>query len=105
MKRKMKWLTLWVAVSLMALILSACGDATTAPSGSSPAASGSGATTAAANAGGAPVDLTIWLQPAVSESQPPPADWEGYKIIKDKLNINLKYSPLPGANPDAETKL
>jgi putative aldouronate transport system substrate-binding protein len=100
----MWWLTLWVAISLTSLILGACGDAasTSAP------ASGSGATTAAGNAqpaSGAPVDLTIWLQPAVSESQPPPADWEGYKIIRDKLNINLKYTALPGANTDADTKL
>lgn len=108
MRRRMQWLTLWVAITLVTLILSACGDATTASTGSSPAAGAGGATTAAGNAqqaGGAPVDLTLWFQPAVSESQPPPADWEGYKIIKDKLNINLKYNPLPGANPDAETKL
>lgn len=111
------WLTLLLAGSLL---LSACGDsptATTAPqtTAANTTAAGnattaaSGATTAAGNAttaavSGPPVELTMWIGPAVSEAQPPPADWEGYKILKEKLNINLKLTLIPDG-PDGDAKL
>ncbi|HEX2909464.1 MAG TPA: hypothetical protein VH186_01555 [Chloroflexia bacterium] len=50
------------------------------------------------------MDLNLWALAAVTESQPPTADWVGYKVIKDKLNINLKFTILP-AGTDGETKL
>ncbi len=49
-------------------------------------------------------DLTVWLPAGSPESGPPPADWEVYKIIREKLNINLKLivAPIGG---EGETKL
>jgi putative aldouronate transport system substrate-binding protein len=75
--------------------------ATTAAGGTTAAATTSAAV---ANPGGPPVDLNLWALAAVTESQAPPSDWEGYKIIKDKLNINLKLTLTP-AGTDGETKL
>jgi putative aldouronate transport system substrate-binding protein len=51
-----------------------------------------------------PVDLEIWLIPTSSQAPAPPDNWIGYKTIKDKLNINLKYVALPSGT-DGETKL
>jgi putative aldouronate transport system substrate-binding protein len=120
-RTKAKWSFAVVVLGLMLnLFLAACGDATSTTAPATTAASngaaagaattaantGTGATTAASNsqAGGAPVDINLWALAAVTESQPPPADWEGYKIIRDKLNINLKFTILP-AGTDGETKL
>jgi putative aldouronate transport system substrate-binding protein len=50
-----------------------------------------------------PVDLTIWVQPAVPEVAAPPANWSLYTIVKQKLNINLKVELLPLGN-DGLTK-
>ena len=51
-----------------------------------------------------PVDIEIWLVPTSSQAPAPPDDWIGYKTIRDKLNINLKYVALP-SGADGETKL
>jgi len=98
-----RWIALPLVGLMLAVILAACGDNTTAPAaaGSTPGASGN---TAAAGNSGAPVDLVMWLDPASSESGPPPDDWIGYKTIKDKLNINLKFTMTP-VGPDGTTKL
>jgi len=50
------------------------------------------------------VDLEIWLIPTSSQAPAPADNWIGYKTIKDKLNINLKYVALP-TGADGETKL
>lgn len=50
-----------------------------------------------------PVDLTVAFYAASPESPPPPATWEGYKVLRDKLGINLKVVLLPGA--DGDTRL
>ena len=50
-----------------------------------------------------PVDLTLWMNPAVPEVSAPPADWSFYKIVKQKFNINLKVELLPLGN-DGLTK-
>lgn len=50
-----------------------------------------------------PVDLTLWVQPAVPEVAAPPANWSLYSIVKQKLNINLKVELLPLGN-DGLTK-
>jgi putative aldouronate transport system substrate-binding protein len=50
------------------------------------------------------VDLEIWLIPTSSQAPAPAADWIGFKTIKEKLNINLKYVSLP-SGADGETKL
>ena len=49
-------------------------------------------------------DLTVWLPAGSPEAGPPPADWEVYKIIRDKLNINLKLVVAP-IGAEGETKL
>jgi putative aldouronate transport system substrate-binding protein len=97
-----RWIALPLVGLMLAVILAACGDNTAAPaSGTTPGAAGN---TAAAGNSGAPVDLVVWLDPASSESGPPPDDWVGYKTIKDKLNINLKFTMTP-VGPDGTTKL
>ncbi len=64
-------------------------------------ACGGGATPANPNA---PVDLSLWMLPAVPEVAPPPSDWKLYSIVRQKFNINLKVTLLPVGN-DAITKL
>ena len=49
-------------------------------------------------------DLTLWLPAGSPEAGPPPADWEVYKIIREKLNINLKLIVAP-IGADGEQKL
>lgn len=49
-------------------------------------------------------DLTVWLPAGSPEAGPPPADWEVYKIIREKLNINLKLIVAP-IGADGEQKL
>lgn len=52
-----------------------------------------------------PVDLEVWVGAAVSEAGPPPDDWIAYKIVRDKLGINLKVVLLPTAQTDADAKV
>jgi len=52
-----------------------------------------------------PVDIEFWEGGAVSESGPPPADWAAYKILRDKLNINLKLVLEPSTPTDQSTKI
>lgn len=49
-------------------------------------------------------DLEFWLLATSTEQGGPPEDWIAYKIIREKLNINLKYVIMPTGN-DGETKL
>lgn len=65
------------------------------------AACGGGGSQSTSNA---PVDLTIWINPAVPEVAPPPANWSLYTLVRQKLNINLKVELLPLGN-DGITKL
>lgn len=51
------------------------------------------------------VDIELWFGAAASEAGPIPADWVGYKIIKDKLKINLKLTALPSSESDQDTKI
>lgn len=52
-----------------------------------------------------PVTIELWYGAAVTEAGPPPADWEALKIIKDKLNIELKLTALPSNNEDQDVKI
>jgi len=52
----------------------------------------------------APVDLTMWINPAVPEVSAPPDNWSLYNIVRQKLNINLKVDLLPLGN-DGLTKI
>jgi len=60
---------------------------------------------AAKGAPAAPVNLDIWVTSAVSESGPPPADWIAYKIMREKLGINLNVVFLPSNFTDMDTKI
>lgn len=52
-----------------------------------------------------PVDIELWFGASVSESGPPPDDWAAFKIIKEKLNINLKLVTEPSSQGDQDTKI
>lgn len=52
-----------------------------------------------------PIDIDLWYGAAVTEAGPPPADWAGYQVIKDKLNINLKLTALPSNEADQDVKV
>ncbi|WP_304224581.1 extracellular solute-binding protein [Gracilinema caldarium] len=52
-----------------------------------------------------PVTIHLWYGAAVTEAGPPPADWEALKIIKDKLNIDLRLTALPSNNEDQDVKI
>ncbi len=52
-----------------------------------------------------PVDVELWFGASVTESGPPPDNWAAFKIIKDKLNINLKLVTEPASNNDQDTKI
>ncbi|MBO0796272.1 MAG: extracellular solute-binding protein, partial [Ktedonobacteraceae bacterium] len=56
------------------------------------------------NQAGGPVDLTVWINPAASEAGSLPANSELYKVIREKLNINLKLTLLPSGT-DGTTKM
>ncbi len=52
-----------------------------------------------------PVDIELWFGASVTEAGPPPDDWVAYKIIKDKLNINLKLVTEPSSATDQDAKI
>ncbi|PKL28196.1 MAG: ABC transporter substrate-binding protein [Spirochaetae bacterium HGW-Spirochaetae-2] len=57
-------------------------------------------------AGGAgPVDIELWYGAAITEAGPPPSDWVGFQIIRDKLGINLKLTALPSNEADQDVKI
>ena len=58
-----------------------------------------------ASAQAKPVELELWLLGAVTEAGAPPDSWIGYKLIKDKLNIDLKIVLQPSTPTDQDTKL
>ncbi len=50
------------------------------------------------------VDITLWANASVTEAAAPPDDWVVYKILREKLHINLIYTIVPPGT-DGETKL
>jgi putative aldouronate transport system substrate-binding protein len=50
-------------------------------------------------------EIEVWITGTASEAGPPPDSWVGYKIIKEKLGINLKLSLLPTTFTDQDTKI
>jgi putative aldouronate transport system substrate-binding protein len=51
------------------------------------------------------VDIELWAFGTVSEAGPPPDDWVAYKIIREKLGINLKVVLQPSSPTDQDTKV
>lgn len=51
------------------------------------------------------VDIELWYGAAVTEAGPPPADWVAYKIIREKLGINLIATALPSSELDQAQKI
>ncbi len=111
---------LWKIVAglvLSAMILSACAPATVAPT-TPPATQPPAPTTAPTQPPPPtavpptpvpteppkPVDIEIWAQATSTQAGTIPEDWVGWKIIHDKLNINLKYTIMP-TGADGETKI
>jgi putative aldouronate transport system substrate-binding protein len=58
-----------------------------------------------ASKGGKATTIDLWYGAAVTEAGPPPADWVAFKIIKDKLGIDLKLTALPSNNADQNVKI
>ena len=50
-------------------------------------------------------DIEMWYGAAVTEAGPPPVDWVAYKIIREKLGINLIATALPSSNNDQLQKI
>jgi putative aldouronate transport system substrate-binding protein len=61
-------------------------------------------TTDAAKASG-PVSIELWYGAAITEAGPPPSDWVGFSLIRDKLNIDLKLTALPSNESDQDVKI
>jgi len=72
---------------LLGQFLAACGGTPNTPSNSN-----------------GPVDLTVWIDPAVPEVSGPPANWDFYTTVRQKLNINLHLTLLP-LGDDGNTKM
>jgi putative aldouronate transport system substrate-binding protein len=100
----------------LALVVTACAPApapTVAPTQAAAAPTKPGATAAptvppAPKATDTPsklVDIELWSGASVTEAAPPPDDWVAYKIIKDKLNINVKYVAMPASSADSDAKI
>ncbi|MBR0031309.1 MAG: extracellular solute-binding protein [Treponema sp.] len=52
-----------------------------------------------------PIEINMWYGGSVSEAGSPPSDWVAYKIIREKLNIDLKLTMLPSSETDRDAKL
>jgi putative aldouronate transport system substrate-binding protein len=52
-----------------------------------------------------PVDIEIWAFGTVSEAGPPPDDWVAYRIVREKLGINLKLVLQPSSPNDQDAKI
>ncbi|WP_320129141.1 extracellular solute-binding protein [uncultured Sphaerochaeta sp.] len=52
-----------------------------------------------------PTSIDLWYGAAITEAGPPPADWVGFKIIKEKLGIDLKLTALPSNESDQDVKV
>ena len=99
MSNTMKFVRIGLVVLAVVVLVTACAPAPTpVPPTSAPTAVPPTATLAK------PVDIELWSTPTSMQAPAPPDDWVGYKIIREKLNINLKYVAYPSA-PDNETKL
>jgi len=60
---------------------------------------------AAAAASSAPVSLDVWIYPSINEAGPPPPDWKVPVVMKERLNIDMKFTIMPSNNADWDTKI
>lgn len=93
---------------VLVLLATACGGTPTpvaAPTTPPVAGAPTATTVAPTKAPEKPVDVELWFGASVSESGPPPDDWAAFKIIKDKLNVNLKLVTEPSSQADQDTKI
>ena len=51
------------------------------------------------------VTINLLYGPSTTEAGPPPADWEVFGIVRDKLGIDLRISALPSSTTDADMKV
>lgn len=63
-----------------------------------------GGTESAAKAAG-PTKIDMWYNATQTEVGPLPNDWVGYKILKDKFDIELEASSLPSSTTDQDMKV
>ncbi len=101
----------------MSMLVTACGQApATAPAAPTQAAAAPTQAVAAPTQAPAPTtpptkvpekltDIELWYGASVSEAGSPPDDWAAYKIIKEKLGINLKLVTEPSSTADQDTKI
>jgi len=107
MHKKILARTIVLSLALLLIAIGCTAAPTAAPVPTSASAAANTTAPAAptlAPTQAAAVDLEIWAIPTSSQAPAPSADWIGYKRIKEKLNINLKYVALP-TGADGETKL
>ncbi len=52
-----------------------------------------------------PTTIELWYGAAVTEAGPPPSDWVGFDIIREKLDIDLKLTALPSNESDQDVKI
>jgi putative aldouronate transport system substrate-binding protein len=70
------------------------------------ALAGIGVCTAKPDTHSAPVvPLEIWYGATASEAGAPPADWSAYRIIREKLGIEVKLTALPSNESDSNVKI
>ncbi|HSV55493.1 MAG TPA: extracellular solute-binding protein [Magnetospirillaceae bacterium] len=58
-----------------------------------------------ASAQAKPVEIDLWITGTASEAGPPPADWDGFRIVRETLGIDMKLSLLPTSFTDQDTKV
>ncbi len=97
-----------LVVLALTLIVTACAAPTAAPvaapTTASTAAPAAPTAVSASPTPAKPVDIEIWAIPTSSQAPAPPENWIGFKTIREKLNINLKYVSL-AQGADGETKI
>jgi putative aldouronate transport system substrate-binding protein len=97
---------LFLGVALLALLLSACGTATTvAPTVAQNTLAPSEIPLTPTPTEIQPATISLWASGRVTEAAPPPDDWVAYSIIKDELKITLDLVLLPGDTGDQNTKI
>ena len=52
-----------------------------------------------------PVKISLWYDASVTEAGSPPADWVAYKIIREKVGIDLELTRLPWNATDRDVKV